>query len=40
MRAADRPVTRTTEDYLREPEIEEARRQVLEDRERDDDEDG
>ncbi len=40
MRGADRPVTRTTEDYLREPEIEEARRQVLEDRERDDDEDG
>jgi ferredoxin len=29
-----RPVTRTTEDYLREPEIEEARRQVLEEREK------
>ena len=29
-----RPVTRTSDDYLREPEIEEARRQVLEEREK------
>ncbi len=32
-----RPKPRTTDDYLREPEIEESRRQVLEDRGKDDD---
>src|SRR3546814_21104688 len=34
LRGKPRPVTRTTEDYLREREIEEARAKVLADREK------
>ncbi len=39
-KGGERPRTRTTDDYLREPEIEEARRDVLEQRKKEDGEDG